>query len=101
HQQTKTHRKHHGSASICSAAMANSRYLRALELAQATDLGQRRTMSWEAKAEQRRKLSAEEKRRRRIATIPESVARTMAFEGEPISWETLKKIKALIERRSS
>ena len=42
--------------------------------------------------DQWRKLSPQEKRRCRRQAIPGSVARTMAFEGEAISSETLQKI---------
>jgi hypothetical protein len=58
-------------------------------------------MEWSERLAEWRKLSPEEKQIRRIRAIPQSVARTMAFEGEPISPETLCKMTELIETHVS
>lgn len=45
---------------------------------------------WKAIVAEWRKLTAEEKRRIRLSRIPRKVARSMAFEGEPVDEKMLE-----------
>jgi len=54
-------------------------------------------MDWKQAIEAWQRLPPEEKARRRWQRIPRNVAQSMAFEGEPVSLETLE---ALHARRS-
>jgi len=47
-------------------------------------------MDWKQATSEWRKLSAEEKARRRWQRIPRNVAQSMAFEGEPVSLALLE-----------
>lgn len=49
-----------------------------------------RAMDWEEAIRQWRALPEAEKHRRRWASIPRSVARSFAFEGEPVDLEMLE-----------
>lgn len=55
-------------------------------------------MNWQENIARWRSLPPEEKLRRRWEAIPEAVARSMAFEGEPVSVETLRAAHARTER---
>ncbi len=46
---------------------------------------------WKAIVAEWRKLTAEEQRRIRLSRIPRKVARSMAFEGEPVDEKMLEK----------
>jgi len=48
-------------------------------------------MDWREVTAAWQQLSPEEQLRRRLARIPEKVARSMAFEGEPVDIEMLKR----------
>ncbi len=52
-------------------------------------------MDWKLIIENWRKLSSAEKARRRWESIPQRVARSMAFAGEPVSLEILEAEHAL------
>jgi hypothetical protein len=54
-------------------------------------------MDWKQVVEQWRKLPASEQRRVRLARIPRKVARSMAFEGEPVNQ---KMLEAELNRRT-
>jgi hypothetical protein len=54
-------------------------------------------MTWQEKIAQWRELSPAERKARRWKQIPQQVAASMAFEGEPVSFEWLK---ALHNRRT-
>ena len=54
-------------------------------------------MNWLDAIANWRKLSPEEKLRRRWESIPERVARSMAFESEPVSLPLLRESLARIE----
>jgi len=47
-------------------------------------------MTWQEAIARWRKLPTQEKQRRRWESIPTRVARSMAFEGEPVSLELLR-----------
>lgn len=47
-------------------------------------------MDWKQVVEQWRKLSAQEQLRVRLSRIPRKVARSMAFEGEPVDEKMLE-----------
>ena len=48
------------------------------------------TMHWKQVTEQWQQLSPEEQRRIRLSRIPRKVARSMAFEGEPVDEKMLE-----------
>ena len=55
---------------------------------------------WQDIVAQWRKLSPEQKRRIRLNSIPRRVARSMAFEGEPVDEKMLEEeLQRLIEQR--
>jgi hypothetical protein len=55
---------------------------------------------WQAIAARWRKLSPEQKRQIRLSSIPRRVARSMAFEGEPVDEKMLQaELQRLIEQR--
>jgi hypothetical protein len=47
-------------------------------------------MTWQEKIVQWRKLKPEERKARRWEKVPQQVAASMAFEGEPVDLEWLK-----------
>jgi hypothetical protein len=47
-------------------------------------------MNWQNTIARWRKLPPQDKARRRWETVPERVARSMAFEGEPVNLQTLR-----------
>ncbi len=55
-------------------------------------------MDWKQVVEQWRKLPPSERRRIRLARIPRKVARSMAFEGEPVDQ---KMLQAELEHRTT
>lgn len=63
--------------------------------------GSMRSVNWQDAVVRWRRLSPQEKARRRWETIPERVARSMAFEGEPVSQQTLREILARSEPPAS
>ncbi len=55
---------------------------------------------WQKIVAQWRKLSPEEKRQIRLRSIPRRVARSMAFEGEPVDEEMLQvELQRLLKQR--
>ncbi|MCP5525500.1 MAG: hypothetical protein H7A47_01670 [Verrucomicrobiales bacterium] len=54
-------------------------------------------MNWLDAIARWRQLPSQEKTRRRWITVPERVTRSMAFEGEPVSLETLREEHARSE----
>lgn len=51
-------------------------------------------MNWQAAVARWRQLPPQDTTRRRWETIPERVARSMAFEGEPVSLQALRETLA-------
>jgi hypothetical protein len=58
-------------------------------------------MNWQNTIARWRKLPPQDKARRRWETVPERVARSMAFEGEPVSLQTLRETHARSEPPAS
>ena len=58
-------------------------------------------MNWKTNIERRRKLSPEEKRAIRIRRIPQKVANSMAFEGEPVDLAMLERELARLTEKSN
>jgi hypothetical protein len=59
-------------------------------------------MDWKEAIERWRKLPLEEQRKARLRQIPQSVARSMAFEGEPVDQEMLQQtLEQQLTRRDS
>ena len=58
-------------------------------------------MTWHQNISQWRKLSPAERKARRWKKVPEQVAASMAFEGEPVDLEWLKALHNRRMRRAS
>ena len=59
-------------------------------------------MNWKTNIERWRKLSPEQKRAIRLRRIPQKVANSMAFEGEPVDLAMLEReLARLIEKPST
>ncbi len=57
-------------------------------------------MNWTQAVQKWRKLTPEQQRRVRMARLPRKVARSMAFEGEPVDEKMLQQeLERLIRRR--
>ena len=57
--------------------------------------------NWKEIAAEWRKLTPEERRRIRLSRIPRKVARSMAFEGEPVDEKMLEEeLQRLMEQRA-